>query len=71
MAVQAEAGPVVVRSDPDRAVGALFDAIAGAVRDAMVQLRRILGVLREVASPRWWASPSADACGASGAGLAG
>ncbi|MEV0319043.1 sensor histidine kinase [Streptomyces sp. NPDC050658] len=46
MVVQAEAGPVVVRSDPARAEGA-FDAIAGAGRDAMVQLRRILGVLRE------------------------
>ncbi|MGW6055842.1 sensor histidine kinase [Streptomyces sp. NPDC055189] len=50
MVVQAEAGPVVVRSDPDRAVGA-FDAIAGAGRDAMVQLRRILGVLREPSAP--------------------
>ncbi|MGW7065875.1 sensor histidine kinase [Streptomyces sp. NPDC054855] len=50
MVVQAEAGPVVVRSDPDRAVGA-FDAIAGAGRDAMVQLRRILGVLRETSDP--------------------
>ncbi|MEU6028429.1 sensor histidine kinase [Streptomyces tauricus] len=46
MVVQAEAGPVVVRSDPERAEGA-FDAIAGAGRDAMVQLRRILGVLKE------------------------
>ncbi|GGV31838.1 two-component sensor histidine kinase [Streptomyces longisporoflavus] len=50
MVVQAEAGPVVVRSDPDRAVGA-FDAIADAGRDAMVQLRRILGVLREPSAP--------------------
>ncbi|MEU5954003.1 sensor histidine kinase [Streptomyces sp. NPDC047525] len=50
MVVQAEAGPVVVRSDPDRAVGA-FEAIAGAGRDAMVQLRRILGVLRESSAP--------------------
>lgn len=50
MVVQAEAGPVVVRSDPDRAVG-VFDAIAGAGRDAMVQLRRILGVLRESSAP--------------------
>ncbi|MFD5702643.1 sensor histidine kinase [Streptomyces lasiicapitis] len=46
MVVQAEAGPVVVRSDPDRAVG-VFDAIGSAGRDAMVQLRRIVGVLRE------------------------
>ncbi|MEV3853843.1 histidine kinase [Streptomyces sp. NPDC050095] len=46
MVVQAEAGPVVVRSRPDRAEAA-FEAIAGTGRDAMVQLRRILGVLRE------------------------
>ncbi|WP_344459655.1 sensor histidine kinase [Kitasatospora kazusensis] len=46
MVIQAEAGPVVVRSDPDRAVKA-FDAIADSGRDAMVQLRRVLGVLKE------------------------
>ena len=46
MVVQAEAGPVVVRSDPARAEAA-FEAIAGAGRDAMTQLRRILGVLKE------------------------
>jgi signal transduction histidine kinase len=46
MVVQAEAGPVVVRSDPARAEAA-FDAIAAAGRDAMGQLRRILGVLKE------------------------
>ncbi|MFJ9114674.1 sensor histidine kinase [Streptomyces sp. NPDC102394] len=46
MVVQAEAGPVVVRSDPERAE-ASFDAIASAGRDAMAQLRRILGVLKE------------------------
>jgi signal transduction histidine kinase len=46
MVVQAEAGPVVVRSDPERAEAA-FDAIAGAGRDAMTQLRRILGVLKD------------------------
>ncbi len=46
MIVQAEAGPLVVRSDPERAEAA-FDAIAGAGRDAMVQLRRMLGVLRD------------------------
>ncbi|MEV0803142.1 histidine kinase [Kribbella sp. NPDC050281] len=45
MVVQAEAGPVVVRTDPDRAERA-FDAIADAGRDAMVQLRRLLGVLK-------------------------
>jgi signal transduction histidine kinase len=45
MVVQAEAGPVVVRTDPERAEKA-FDAIADAGRDAMVQLRRLLGVLK-------------------------
>ncbi len=46
MVVQAEAGPVVVRKDPARAEAA-FDAIAAAGRDAMGQLRRILGVLKD------------------------
>ncbi|MFJ5780098.1 sensor histidine kinase [Streptomyces sp. NPDC093094] len=46
MVVQAEAGPVVVRSDPARAEAA-FDAIAATGRDAMTQLRRILGVLKQ------------------------
>ncbi|SPE53367.1 Sensor histidine kinase DesK [Streptomyces netropsis] len=46
MIVQAEAGPLVVRSDPDRAEAA-FDAISGAGRDAMAQLRRMLGVLKD------------------------
>lgn len=45
MVVQAEAGPLVVRSDPDRAER-VFDAIADAGRDAMAQLRRSLGVLK-------------------------
>ncbi|MFC7485033.1 sensor histidine kinase [Luedemannella flava] len=43
--VQAEAGPVVVRSDPDRAE-VVFDTIAATARDALAQLRRTLGVLR-------------------------
>jgi signal transduction histidine kinase len=43
--VQAEAGPVVVRSDPARAEAA-FDNIAAAGREALAQLRRTLGVLR-------------------------
>jgi len=46
MVVQAEAGPVVVRSDPARAE-AVFDAVAAAGRDAMGQLRRILGLLAD------------------------
>ncbi|MET9759371.1 histidine kinase [Streptomyces sp. NPDC006372] len=46
MIVQAEAGPVAVRAAPERAEAA-FDAISAAGRDAMAQLRRMLGVLRE------------------------
>ncbi|MGW4380724.1 sensor histidine kinase [Kitasatospora sp. NPDC004531] len=46
MVVQAEAGPLVVHSNPERAIRA-FDAIADSGRDAMVQLRRVLGVLKE------------------------
>ncbi|MEV6342850.1 sensor histidine kinase [Actinoplanes sp. NPDC051851] len=41
---QAEAGPVVMKQGPERTEAA-FDAIAEAGRDAMAQLRRILGVL--------------------------
>jgi signal transduction histidine kinase len=41
---QAEAGPVAMRQGPARTEEA-FDAIATAGRDAMAQLRRILGVL--------------------------
>ncbi|MEV0261380.1 histidine kinase [Streptomyces sp. NPDC050617] len=48
MVVQAEAGPLAVRADPDRAEAA-FDAIADAGRDAMTQLRRMLGVLKDEA----------------------
>ncbi|MER7403419.1 histidine kinase [Streptomyces sp. NPDC000070] len=46
MIVQAEAGPVAVRAAPERAEAA-FDAISATGRDAMVQLRRMLGLLRE------------------------
>jgi signal transduction histidine kinase len=49
--VQAEAGPVVVRSDPARAEQ-VFDAIADAGRDALTQLRRTLGVLRNEGASR-------------------
>ncbi|GHC43948.1 sensor histidine kinase [Streptomyces flavofungini] len=67
MVVQAEAGPVVVRDDPARAITA-FDAISGAGRDAMAQLRRILGVLRDAEG----AGDGAGEGGAAGAtGVAG
>ncbi|MFF5974730.1 sensor histidine kinase [Streptomyces sp. NPDC012769] len=46
MIVQAEAGPVAVRVAPERAEAA-FEAISETGRDAMAQLRRMLGVLRE------------------------
>ncbi|MFJ6481822.1 sensor histidine kinase [Streptomyces sp. NPDC091682] len=52
MIVQAEAGPVAVRRAPERAEAA-FEAIAETGRDAMAQLRAMLGVLRtEEAAPR-------------------
>ena len=44
--VQAEAGPVVVERDPARAVAA-FDAISATGKEALRELRRLLGVLRE------------------------
>ncbi|WP_406199592.1 histidine kinase [Kitasatospora sp. NBC_01560] len=46
MVIQAEAGPLVVHRDPERAIRT-FDTIADSGRDAMVQLRRVLGVLKE------------------------
>ncbi len=45
MVVQAEAGPVVLRSDPDKAE-AVFDAIAGTGRGALAELRGALAALR-------------------------
>jgi signal transduction histidine kinase len=44
--VQAEAGGAVVRTSPDKAEK-VFDAIGDAGRDALIQLRRMLGVLRD------------------------
>ncbi|MEV7021313.1 histidine kinase [Kitasatospora sp. NPDC093558] len=46
MVIQAEAGPLVVHTKPERAIRA-FDTIADSGRDAMVQLRLVLGVLKE------------------------
>jgi signal transduction histidine kinase len=46
MIVQAEAGAAVLHQDPDKAERA-FDAIADGGRDALTQLRRLLGVLRD------------------------
>jgi signal transduction histidine kinase len=46
MVVQAEAGPLLVRSKPERAEAA-FEAISAAGRDAMAQLRGLLGTLHQ------------------------
>lgn len=43
--VQAEAGPVAVRRDPDKAEQ-VFDTISATAREALAQLRRALGTLR-------------------------
>ncbi|MFB9718748.1 sensor histidine kinase [Planobispora longispora] len=51
MVVQAEAGPLAVRTNPERAEAA-FDAIGSAGREAMAQLRRMLGLLKETEGPR-------------------
>jgi signal transduction histidine kinase len=45
VAVAAEAGPIAVRSDPDRA-DMLFAAIATTAREALGQIRRTVGALR-------------------------
>ncbi|TDD89264.1 sensor histidine kinase [Actinomadura rubrisoli] len=45
IAIQAEAGPVVVRSDPGKAEE-VFDTISATARESLAQLRRVLGVLR-------------------------
>jgi signal transduction histidine kinase len=49
--VQAEAGPVVVRSDPAKAEE-VFDTISATARDALAQLRRTLSVLRSAEPDR-------------------
>ncbi len=48
MVVQAEAGPVAVERDAAGAARA-FDTIAGIGRQALVEMRRLLGVLRSEA----------------------
>ncbi len=65
MIVQAEAGPVTVRTAPERAEAA-FDAIAETGRDAMVQLRRMLGLLRETPPAPGGHSGDGPAAGAPG-----
>jgi signal transduction histidine kinase len=50
MVVQAEAGPVAVERDPARAAGA-FEAISATGRQALAEMRRLLGVLRGDGDP--------------------
>jgi signal transduction histidine kinase len=57
--VQAEAGPVAVRSDPAKAEE-VFDTISTTAREALAQLRRALGVLRS-AEPGRMPQPDLDA----------
>jgi signal transduction histidine kinase len=45
MVVQAEAGPVVLPAEPERAVAA-FDTISATGKEALAEMRRLLGVLR-------------------------
>lgn len=49
--IQAEAGPVAVRDDPDKAEE-MFDTISDTAREALAQLRRALGVLRSEEASR-------------------
>jgi signal transduction histidine kinase len=49
--IQAEAGPVAVRTDPDKAEE-VFDTISETAREALAQLRRALGVLRADSAER-------------------
>jgi signal transduction histidine kinase len=58
MIVQAEAGPVVVPRDPDRAIAA-FDAISGTGKQALTEMRRLLGVLRDDAPSASTRNPQA------------
>jgi signal transduction histidine kinase len=58
--VQAEAGPVAVRSDPDKAEE-VFDTISATAREALAQLRRALGVLRGTDEPARSPQPGLDA----------
>jgi signal transduction histidine kinase len=60
MVVQAEAGPVVLRSDPDKAEK-IFETIADAGRSAEAQLSGVLGVLREPAEEAALSPPPSTA----------
>jgi signal transduction histidine kinase len=59
MVVQAEAGPVVVERDPRRAIE-VFDAISATGKQALAEMRRLLGVLRNDPTERLAPQPGAD-----------
>jgi signal transduction histidine kinase len=59
MVVQAEAGPVVVERDPARAVQS-FDDISATGKRALVEMRRLLGVLRDDDRGERTPQPGAD-----------
>ncbi len=59
MVVQAEAGPVAVDRNPEQAVRA-FDSISATGKQAMAEMRRLLGVLREDGSAQRTPRPGLD-----------
>ena len=59
MVVQAEAGPVAVERNPEQAVQA-FDSISATGRQAMAEMRRLLGVLRQDGSAERAPRPGLD-----------
>lgn len=62
MVVQAEAGPVVAGTDPARAVDA-FDAISAAGKQALSEMRRLVGVLKEGETPDLHPQPGVEDIG--------
>ena len=59
MVVQAEAGPVAVGRNPEQAVQA-FDSISATGKQAMAEMRRLLGVLRQDGSAERAPRPGLD-----------
>ncbi len=68
MVVQAEAGPVVAAGDPERAVSS-FDAISAAGKQALVEMRQLLGVLKDGERAELRPAPGADDIGELVAGV--
>jgi len=68
MVVQAEAGPVVVHKRPERAIEA-FDSISATGRQALAQMRQLLGVLRTDDTAGLGPQPGVDALAELAAGV--